>query len=294
MFSRQNLIVAMAISALIAPFIFYSSSRTPWISKSPGGSLWQELLYPVEYTWHQTSTGITNFWQHYIELSQTAKENDILRKKLARLQIRIMDYEHQVNEAKRLRKLLGFYEQKPHPLIAAEVVGSYANSRFKTLRVTRGSLDGISIGMPVIAADGIIGRVIRTGLKFADVQLLEDSNFHLDVLLERTRVRGVLQGIANNRCRLLLHRRADIRIGDTIITSGIISGFPKGLRVGRVTKINYESDRISQVVTVEPWVDYRRQEEVLIIKTSDKEFRKIIETAGKDWIDKTVGKANRF
>jgi rod shape-determining protein MreC len=145
--------------------------------------------------------------------------------------------------------------------------------------------------MPVVAADGIVGKVIRTGMHFSDVQLLVDSDFHLDVLLQRTRVRGVLSGAARTHCTLQLSKRVEIRIGDTLITSGIVGGFPKGLPVGRVMRITYESDNVAQTIDVEPWIDHRRVEEVMVIFSQDKELEKIVETAGPEWLDKAVGKA---
>src|SRR5690606_27492566 len=128
-------------------------------------------------------------------------------------------------------------------------------------------------------------------LNYSDIQLLVDGQFKLDVLLQRTRVRGVLSGAALDQCRLQLHKRADIRIGDTIITSGIVGGFPKGLPVGRVMRITYESEHRAQKITVEPWIDYRRLEEVMILFHTDQELQKIIETAGAGWLDQSLSGA---
>lgn len=290
MIRKKYLIAAMIMSALISPFVFYSSAQKPWSSSAASGSLVQEFIYPVEYLWHSSLRQLGDVWELYFDLRDAAKENKRLRQDLAVLQSRIMDYENQVEESTRLRRLLGFVDRNRQKMLVGEVVGSHDARPFKSMRVSRGQLDGVEVGMPVIAAEGVVGRVLRTGLKFSDVQVMADSNFSLDVLVERTRTRGVLQGIAVNRCRLQLHRRADIKIGDTLITSGMIGSFPKGLEVGKVVKIAYETDNISQVVTVEPWVDYRQLEEVIVIKNTDKELRKIVQAAGNGWIEQTVGK----
>ena len=50
-------------------------------------------------------------------------------------------------------------------------------------------------------------------------------------------------------------------------------------------RITYESDNVAQTITVEPWVDHRRLEEVMVIFTEDKELAKIVETAGPEWLD---------
>lgn len=208
------------------------------------------------------------------------------------MQTRIIDYDEQVHENERLRSYLGFRERFDHKLVVAEVIAKDPSSPFGSLRVDRGQLDGVRIGMPVVTADGLVGKVIRVGIKFADIQLATDSNFYLDILLQRTRVRGVLRGVSGNRCLLRLHRRAEIRIGDRIITSGIIGGFVKGLPVGKIVRISYDSDNVSQTVAVEPWVNFGKLEEVMILFSNDPEVEKISDTAGEEWLKSAMKDAS--
>lgn len=251
----------------------------------------QEAIYPFEYATNAISGGTVRAWRTYIDLRGAARENISLRGQLQQLQTRIMDYEEQIQENERLRRLLGFAERSEKKLVAAEVISSDTRGVFRSMRITRGADDGVRIGMPVATADGIVGRIIRIGKDFSDVQLLVDPDFHVDVLVQRTRVRGVVSGTDHNLCKLQLHKRVEILVGDTLITSGIVGGFPKGLPVGRVMRITYESDNVAQSITIEPWVDYTRLEEVMVILSEDPELSKILETAGPEWIDKTIGRA---
>ena len=276
--------MAILVLTFVAPFVFFSTPMTALKTESSIALLWQEILYPFEYVFHKVSTTASTGWRHYIDLSDAAIENDRLKRELDMLQTRIMDYEHQVNEVERLRKLLGFTQAGSEGITIAEVISTSTGTPFQSLRISRGTSSEVQVGMPVVAAKGVVGRILRAGSKFSDVQLLSDGSFHLDVLIERTRTRGVLQGVGQNRCRLQLHRRADIRIGDTIITSGIVGGFPKGLPIGRVIKISYESDDVSQVITIQPWVDYRQLEEVVVLHRNDNSIETIVETAGRDWV----------
>ena len=143
--------------------------------------------------------------------------------------------------------------------------------------------------MPVLVGSGVVGRLLRIGSTFSDVQLIGDTSFNLDVIVERNRVRGVLKGIGDNRCRLLLHRHADIRINDTVVTSGITGSFPKGLPVGRVIRISYESDDVSQIITIQPWVDNYGLEEVILLRYSDPAIETISEIGGDKWLKDAVG-----
>lgn len=288
---RKLLGLALLVSAVLSPFVFFSTPLKSWQSQNPLALIMQDALYPLERAWHMAATSVSRAFQSYVALSHAADENRELRSQLAGLQTRIMDYEEQVLENDRLRRLLGFSRRSEKKLVAAEVIGHNDMAQFQSIRITRGKADGVRVGMPVVAADGVVGKVIRTGEHFSDVQLLVDSDFHIDVLLQRTRVRGVLSGAERTHCTLQLHKRVEIRIGDTLITSGIIGGFPKGLPVGRVMRITYESENVAQSITVEPWVDHRRIEEVMVIMNRDPELEKIVETAGPEWLDSALGDA---
>jgi rod shape-determining protein MreC len=289
MFGSRKIVFYILIGcALLSPCIFFSSPLRPWETNRTLPLALQEITFPIARGWHATTSYFSEVWRTYFDLRNAARENIALKAKLNLMQVRILDYDEQVQQTSRLRKLLGFAQYYDRKLVVAEVVGGKSTHAFKTLRVARGTSDGVRIGMPVVAADGVVGRVVRASKGIADVQLLVDFDFNIDVLLQRTRVRGVLSGYAGDNCRLNVQKGTEVRIGDTITTSGIVGGFPKGLPVGRVMRISYESDNVSQVITVEPWVDYRRLEEVMILYETDPELQKIFETAGPEWFEKTA------
>src|SRR5690606_21944679 len=113
--------------------------------------------------WHSTTETASQSWVRYLRNGNAADENTVLRDQLARLQTRIMDYEEQVLENSRLRRLLGFTRRYEKKLVAAEVVSIGGRPPFQTLRISRGESDGIKVGMPVVSADGIVGKIIRAG-----------------------------------------------------------------------------------------------------------------------------------
>jgi len=285
---HRHLKATILVLSLLSPFVVLSSAMNPWSSKFSLGPLLQELVYPVEYIWHRSVSTASRNWQKYFDLSEAATENLHLRRELALIQTRLLDYDEQLQETRRLRDLLGFTQRYATNHLVAEVIGRTSALPYQSIRITKGETDGVQVGMPVVTNEGIVGRILRAGLGFSDVQLLTDSNFSIDVLLQRTRVRGVLHGYADNSCQLLLNRRAEIRIGDMVITSGIVGAFPKGLPIGRVMRISYESDNISQLITVEPWVDHRRLDEVVVLQETNKELQKITETAGTNWLEKSL------
>jgi rod shape-determining protein MreC len=273
------------VLSLLSPFVFLSSTLRPWVSSSSAMLVLQEVIYPFEYVWDSGTRLIAGVWNHYIDLTNVSEENAKLAVEISVLKSQMLDYEEKQNEIGRLRALHGFAQHFQGTHIIAEIVGSQVYPSFRTMRISKGKADGVRIGMPVVTAEGVVGRIIRSGQKFSDVHLLVDTNFNIDILLQRTRIRGVLKG-SENDCILKLNRRVEVRIGDTLVTSGIIGGFSKGLPIGKVVRIAYESDNISQTITVEPWVNFDRIEEVIVLENHDKELQKIMETAGEDWLNK--------
>lgn len=282
------------VGVFIAPLMFFSTQMRPWGdgTGSRAATLLQDVSYPFAWVWHELSMGLERSWERYVNLSGKSRENERLKSELVNLKARTLDYEERLNEVNRLRHLAGFAQTIPDKFLSSEVFTGQLSLPFRTIRISKGSADGVKTGMPVIAAQGAVGKVIRTGLKFSDVQLLVDYDSNIDVLIQRNRIRGVLGGFANESCRLNLQRGSEVRIGDTLVTSGIVGSFPKGIPVGKVVRISFETDNVSQIIYVEPWIDHRRLEEVIVLLREDPELSRIAEAGGSDWLDKSMSPAS--
>ena len=275
----------------IAPLALFSTKMAPWDANSRFGMIAQEITYPFAWLWNTAVRGTGSAWDRYISLHHAAEENEALKAQMNELKVKLLDHEEKTVELNRLRKLAGFTEQMEDKFTVAEVLMGQRNSPFKTIRVSKGTLDGVLPGMPVVTAEGAVGRIIRSGTKMSDVQLLVDYDSNIDVLIQRNRIRGVLSGFATQECRLHLQRGTEVKIGDTLITSGIVGSFPKGIPIGKIVKISFESDNVSQMITVEPWVDHRRLEEVIILQRTDPDLERIVQSGGPDWIEKSTNPA---
>lgn len=265
-------------SMLILPFIFFSSKKQPWKNQSKALTWIQDVLFTLEYSVHNTVTSLKNNFNTYINLSQVAQENLLLKKKLNKLSSALIDYQSQAQENNRLRKLLNFTADfKKKELFPAEVIAYHLQGPFQSIRTVGGKNHHLAIGMPVISAQGVVGKILRVGQLYADVQLITDGSFSLDVLIERTRVRSLLRGGDTTQCFLLLHHQVSIRIGDTIVTSSMLGLFPKELPVGKVVKISRETDDITQIVTVKPWASIEALEEVLVLKKNNYDVEQLLD-----------------
>jgi len=166
----------------------------------------------------------------------------------------------------RLRDLIDFQRNISERVVAAEVIGRDPSAWFKTVIIDKGEADGLTRGLPVVIAQGIVGQVIEVSKHYSKVMLIVDSNSAVDSLVQRSRARGVIKGEATDQCRLdYVLRKNDVRIGDTLVSSGLDGVYPKGLRIGYVSQVIEHDADIFHEVIITPFVDFEKLEEVLVI-----------------------------
>jgi rod shape-determining protein MreC len=150
--------------------------------------------------------------------------------------------------------------------IVARVIAKDVSTEFRTLRINRGESSGIKKNMAVVTSEGIVGRILRTTPDTSDVVTTLDLNSAIDSINERSRARGVVEGLTEETCQLRFTLRTDdILPGDVLISSGLGGIFPKGVPVGTVSKVRRKPFGITQEVEVRPSVDFSKLEEVLVI-----------------------------
>jgi rod shape-determining protein MreC len=207
-----------------------------------------------------------DIWYHYFYLVSAARENNRLRKIIADNEAKLNKYEELTQANQRFRRLLDFKQTLTRPIVAAEVIGKDPSRWFKTVIIDKGKADGVEKGHPVVIPQGIAGQIIEVSRKHAKVLLLVDRNSAVDALVQRSRARGIIKGGGEEQCTFeYLLRKDDVKIDDIIISSGLDGVYPKGLSIGRVTHVDRPPAGVFQHVTVSPFVDFEKLEEVVVI-----------------------------
>jgi rod shape-determining protein MreC len=172
-------------------------------------------------------------------------------------------------EVERLRKLLGFAQVSPErKYVGGRIVGvRLAPAGLQVLTIDRGTEEGIDKMMPVVVADGVVGRVHAVAAHTADVLVVTDLNSSIATVVDRTRARANVRGLGKpDACKLDYALRVEDMIeGDVLVTSGTDGVFPRGLPVGKVTKLERNQHGLFQEARVVPAVDVTRLEEVLVV-----------------------------
>jgi rod shape-determining protein MreC len=207
-----------------------------------------------------------DIWRHYFYLVSVARENHVLMDQLSQA-VQNKNQWHETELANiRLRDLIDFQRNISERVVAAEVIGKDPSAWFKTVIIDKGEADGLTKGLPVVIPQGIVGQVIEVSNHYSKVMLILDSNSAVDSLVQRTRARGVVKGESTDQCGLdYVLRKNDVRIGDTIVSSGLDGVYPKGLRLGLVSQVIEHDADIFHEVIITPFVDFEKLEEVLVI-----------------------------
>lgn len=207
-----------------------------------------------------------DIWHHYLYLVSAAEENNRLNRMIADNEAKLNKYEELTLANQRLRRLLDFKQTLARPIVAAEVIGKDPSPWFKTVVIDKGKADGVEKGYPVVIPQGIAGQIIEVSKRHAKVLLLIDRNSAVDALVQRSRSRGIIKGGGKEHCTFeYLLRKHDVKADDIIISSGLDGVYPKGLSIGKVTIINRPPAGVFQHVTVIPFVDFEKLEEVVVI-----------------------------
>jgi rod shape-determining protein MreC len=213
--------------------------------------------------WAENSTG--NLWHNYFYLRGVRAENRQLKEQIEQMRLEQVRLSEDAAQAHRLQNLLGFKEQFVAKTVAAQVIGTSGSDLSRVVYIDKGSDAGIKPDMAVITADGIVGKVWDVFPSVAKVLLIDDQSSGVGVILEKSRLQGVLRGTASGE--VVLERvmsDEQVPVGESVLTSGGDQIFPKGLPAGTITKVGTGKDLFLNI-HVRTAVDLSKLEEVLVV-----------------------------
>ncbi|NNK02806.1 MAG: rod shape-determining protein MreC [Desulfatitalea sp.] len=224
------------------------------------------VVAPFQKAISATVRFFQDVWDRYFFLVFTAEENAQLLKEAQQTRFLRHQYEEVLQSNQRLRRLLDLKAKTTMPSIAAQVVGKDPSPWFQSMLVDKGLKEGVAVGFPVVNPEGVVGLVVEAAAHYAKVVLITDPNSAVDAIVQRNRARGIVKGGPSGFCVLhFVLRKHDLKIGDTVVASGMDGVFPKGMPIGQISKIVKQEAGIFQDVAVMPYVNFEGLEEVLIV-----------------------------
>ena len=224
------------------------------------------IFYPFRY--------VVNFFDEYKDLRNIKKEYDILTTSLNRIESIETENIELRKQLESLQKELNIdYSLTDYEYLNATVISRNIGYWFNTITINKGSSNGVYEEMPVINADGLIGKVISTTAVTSTVRLIttSDTNNKISVAIisDNNKLYGLINGYNYENETLEVEGISNtktVRVGDLVYTSGLGGIFPSGILIGKVDSITTDSYDLSKIINVKPSVFFEDINYVSVLK----------------------------
>ena len=231
----------------------------------------QSVAYPFQWTASSIGNLFGGVFGGVGELRRASTENQQLRAQVEQMQNELRDTRQKASEAERLEKLLKLDEQTDYNMVVAQVIARDPSLWFDSITINKGRAAGVEINMPVVTADGIVGRIVSTGPLSAQVMLITDEKSGAGAVvgqLGQSNAIGSIKGMGENG---LLDMRyvsglEKVQLGDIVYTTGQDGIYPQGYSVGSVVELRPGTATQAQVIHIRPSAGLDRLKEVVILQ----------------------------
>lgn len=265
----RPLIVLCVVSILVLTFYLREGESGPIHTLRAGVTT---ITTPARLAGNLVSAPFNAVGNIFGNLTASRATLDELEAENAELTARVAELAEYQATSERLEKLLDLQSTYNLQSTAARIIGQSSDAWSDTVTIDKGSLDGISVNMPVTNSTGVIGQVIEVAPNASTVRLLTDEGSGVSAMIQDTRAQGMVQGQPDGTLRMdYVSVDADVKEGDIIITSGIGGVYPKGLPIGTVASVTKNSNDVYYTIIVSSASRTESNEEVLVITSLTEE-----------------------
>src|SRR5262245_7217491 len=235
------------------------------------------ILGPVQGGADRALKPVRDFVNWFHETFDARGENDRLKGEVAQLHDQLAQSQTQQQESAELSKLNeltsgGIVPAGEEP-VTARVIGRSPTVWYSTVTIDKGAGSGVAMDDPVVAADGLAGRVTQTTPNTAQVTLITDADSSVTARVLPVNATGVVEPNVGNPRDLQLNfveRGEDISEGQLVVTAGFSTGnldsvFPPGIPIGKITEATLEEQQAYQRVHLSPFADLRDMDFVQVL-----------------------------
>lgn len=255
-FKSNRFKIIIGIIAILFGMMLYSAS-SEGVSNIPKNLL-SMITSPFQKVTAYISDATGSFLDTFLNASNTASENELLREQVNELNQRLVDYEKLVDENAQLKEIAGIKESYPDFEIAnAFITGRDPADRYGSFTIDKGTLHGVALNDPVITSSGLIGYISDISTINARVKTILSPELDVSAYEISSKELGVVAGDVKlgreGLCKMsILSEETVIKQNDMIVTAGSSGKFPKGVPIGKVREVLSETHGITMYATIEP------------------------------------------
>ena len=206
----------------------------------------------------------------FYRYNRLAAVSDSMARENARLKEHVFNLERSLQHYIPAGKPLDSCVLETFTLIDASVITNSINRRNNRFMIDKGTRHGIRPGMGVISREGVAGIIEHAGTDYSTAISMLHSAARISAAIDRNQYFGSLVWKEINPAHMILEavpRQADIRIGDTIVTSGYSFIFPRGIFIGTVSRFWTEGGSNYYSIEVKLHEDLARLDRVYVVAT---------------------------
>ena len=200
------------------------------------------------------------------QLEEENKRLTIANKDLSATNQTLRDMEAENNK---LRNALGYRERSVFTLMPARIIARDASTWYQTVKIDRGTSEGVRTDMPVLTEEGLVGKTTVVADHAATVILIADENCRVAANIEGSREQGIVRGerMANRGIPAIsltfISKQANLHPGQKVYTSGVGGVYPSGVLIGLVKE--FKQRELDSSATIIPNVDLTTIEDVFVV-----------------------------
>lgn len=226
-----------------------------------------DVVSPVSSGFAKIFRPVKDGFVNLFTLPSLSRQKRDLEKEVAALRRQSLQSAELEAEVDELKRLLDWGEENPNlETVGADIIGQSPDNWQRLMIVNKGSSHGIKKYMSVVTDEGLVGRIISVGSRSSVVQLITDSRSGIGTRSLRTRETGIVEGRNESRIRFApMSEDVQLKVGDTLVTSGMGGTCPAGIPVGKVSEVKKRTEGLSRLIEVRPLVNFTRLDKVLVI-----------------------------
>jgi len=233
-------------------------------------------LAPIGSRFQSSSNVFGDFLSTIEKIDSFKSENERLMAENRDLNYKLVKNEELTLENEALRKQLRFKsglcgESDCISFELGRITGRTLDSYGKFIMTDLGKGDGAEIGNAVTIGGGIlIGKIVEVNEEYSKVMLLTSPESSVNCLTETTRANGLLRGKYSTGVKLeMIDQSEGLNKEDIVITSGLETGIPKGLILGKISVVEESPNTVFKSAEVELFSDFDHIEQVFLVKQNE-------------------------
>jgi len=262
---RQINAIAVAIFLVLVVVLFAFTPRNTQMMQAR----FLGVIAPLLKNGSSLQKQIVGFREGMKKLDELDAENKELRIELSALKATDQTLQGLAAENNQLRRALQYRERSTFKLVPARIIARDASTWWSTIKVDKGSNDGVLPDQPVLTEEGLVGKTTVVAGNACTVLLICDENCGVAATVEGTMERGMVHGTRTSTAAApdlvleFLSKLADLKPGQNVFSSGLGGVFPAGVLVGKVKRFDVQP--LQGIATVVPAVDLSSIEDVFIV-----------------------------